>query len=217
MLRPVLVLVVAAAIAGCTSGGEPAKAPAGPGTTPPEPTGSQGGGPPLPGLTDTLYLLVAPHASGKPPTSAGSWSADVPASSDPLAAPLEWRLPPVRLATYTVTGSVWVEVQGPVYATSPDCFWAPSLAALDGQGNGVVAFGCIAEPLAVGPGVRRLDFSILLTADDLEPTRLTFGLSAASVIPPGSSVQVLASSAEHPSRVTVAGLQVPLDTTTYAW
>lgn len=210
-------------LAGCSTGQEVAIE-----TPTPSATSSSAAAsvaPPVPLLTDTLYLLDAPHMAATLNARTEPFRSPVPSAADQVsgilgASPiLKWSMPRPNLTALAGSAIIWVDVQGFVAhqdATNP-CFWQLSLR-LDRDDGGFYATsaGCVEEPAVVPEGIRAIEFAFegidvsSFVGEELSIQLTTTALAAA----PGATVSALSGSLEHDSRLTVVGIQVPLDTQT---
>ncbi len=178
-------------------------------------------------VTDTMYLLDAPHMTASAPLGA-VFRTPVPSVFDGItsggsAAPLvEWSLPRDGLRVLEGNATLWVEVQGTV--TNPNvpfsggeaCFWSVMIGAHRSDG-GYSSYGtCLDEPTVVPPGVRELKVEFpAFDASEIIGESLFVAIGNSGLYGNGASVDVLSGSAEYPSRLSLRGLTLPLDTQTY--
>lgn len=182
--------------------------------------------PPAP-TSDTMYLLDAPHMVASPP-SGPTVRTPVPSLFDDLAPGLgsasfvEWSLPRDQLGVLEGNLTFWVEVRGSVvnpnvpFFGGTACFWNVMLLAYrsDGGYNGVG--NCADEPNVVPEGVRefRVEFGAI-DISDVAGDVLAVRVSTSGIYSDGATVDLLAGSPEHASRLALRGLTLPLDTQTY--
>lgn len=181
----------------------------------------------LPGpepTSDTMYLLDAPHMQAAPPAGP-TVRAAVPSLADQLqasgGAEAEWTFPRDQLRVLEGNLTFWVEVRGSVlnpnvpFGGGTSCFWTALLLVKDGNASSGVG-NCADEPNVVPEGVReiRIGFGAADIGDVVGDT-LAVRLSNSGVYSGQATVEVLAGSPEHASRLALRGLSLPLDTQTY--
>ncbi len=180
---------------------------------------------PVPVLTDTLHLLDAPHLAATLNPQSSAFRAPIPSAADSFGGllgvnpTLKWSLPRPNMTALAGSAVVWVEVQGTVVhqdATNP-CFWLLTLR-LDSDDGGIYqqSGGCVEEPTVVPEGIRPVQFTFEgVDFSGFEAETLSFQLSTtAAPLAPGASVTALTGTLEYDGLLTIAGLQVPLDTQT---
>ena len=219
MLRLAVGAVCLTLLAGCSA--SPPQEPA----STPTPSSATMGPPPAPiARTDTLHLLDAPHMAGALPQGGATVRTPVPsdvnnAQGAPIPAPA-WTLPRPGLAELKVDLHLVVDVEGVV--TNPprgagNCFWAIDffLRHADGSEDGAGSY-CRSEQPVVPAGVRALDFAFALAPDAAPLPGDLFGVRVATLgaYAPGGSVSILSGSADADSTLAIAGLQLPIGTTT---
>lgn len=187
-------------------------------------------------LTDTVHLLAAPHTAATLPIGLEEFATQVSTTS-PFNAPrlpttgngtnttwARWELPrPDHMDFVTGSGLFFVEFQGTTANAVPfdQCYWRISLVALQPTANtGVVSTGesqvCLPQSEALPSGIHELQVTFPgqpVPADAGD--RLVLTITSSATMTPGSSIVVLSGTPEHDSRVTLNGLQVPLDLQTY--
>lgn len=221
MNRPLLAtLIVSIALAGCSSGPEP-------GLEQPAASSSSSAPPTLPDIvrTDTLYLLDSPHLAGALPADGATIRTYVPTDLDSLEGAQvpewpKWTLPRPDLAELEVTIRLWIDVQGVV--TNPprgafNCFWSFAffIEHNDGTRTGLTNY-CSPEAPVVPTGIKMQERSFVVTPDLAvgRGDRLGFDLNTYGAYAPDASSDVLSSTAEFDSSLSIAGLQLPIDTQT---
>lgn len=212
-MRIFLLIVSVIALAGCSTN-SPAEQPSASTTTSVPLSPSIPQMPVGPILTDTLFLMEAPHLNGQRPTGADPYQGRVPFDADPLAIPLEWSMPYPSLSTITANGTLFFEVRGSAYSTTPECFWGVSMVAEAADGSGIGSAFCASEQFAVTPGIKQVDFAITLEVGNMLAEHLRLSVTTSGISPPGTTLILMAGSADYPSHLTIAGLQVPIDTQT---
>jgi hypothetical protein len=171
---------------------------------------------PPPPTTDTLHMVQAPHLAAAAPTGTEPIRHDVPTLYAADVKDLVWTMPRPDLAVLSAEIHLWVDVQGTVAngAANRSCFWEVNLRVIQADGSYHFIYGCAAEPDVPQPGVREvvveIDFDIAALAGDL----VGIGLQTEAILSPGASMTLLTGTSEYDSRVTIEGLQLPLDTTT---
>jgi hypothetical protein len=172
-----------------------------------------------------LHLLDAPHMAATLNARSQPFRSAVPSSADNfggilgLVEVLKWSMPRPNLTALAGSAIIWVDVQGPVAhqdATNP-CFWQLSMRLeRDDGGFYQVSGGCVEEPAIVPEGIRAIEFAFEgVDFSTFEGQTLSIVLTTTAVAnAPGSTVSAMSGSIENDSRVTVVGLQVPLDTQT---
>ena len=171
--------------------------------------------------TDRLYLLDAPHMAGTIPAGGAEHRTLLPSYLVTDEDPPLWTLPRPELGVYHVTASLWVDVQGThANPNSPTggCFWIISLRI--SSDNGFYAWGseCPAhEAATVAPGIRELQVTFpAIDVADVPGNQVSLLVTGGSgTSSPGSTIELLSGSAEHPSWLAIEGMQLPLDTQTY--
>lgn len=219
---PTLLVLLTAALAGCSGGGSDDGATPAPmsgslsSTTPPPP--------PLP-TSDTLHFLIAPDMAPALPEGSAESATPVTVGNfgqggggqGPDNEGAEWRHV-VEARTNATAGEVhiWIQVketllQQPDNQAFPQCSWAltvelgADLAPIE---------ACIQEPPGpVNPGTKELVFQLILDSPvELEANetimvrleRAGFSLS------PNNAVDALSGSADHDSRIVLKGLREPI-------
>lgn len=227
MLRFVALSVLLLGLAGCFSGspgsqdGSSDRLTSSAAVAPPSP-------PPVV-RTDTLHLLDPPHMAGLLPDGGELIRTYVPTDVDNLEGPVvvpDWSLPRPSLDTLEVTLSLVVEVQGtvtnpprPAIGPAPlsSCFWSVGffLQHADGSRTGMTNY-CRNEGQVLSPGIQTLEQRFLLTPDApfLPGDQFGFHLDTYGIYGPDSGVYILSGTPEHDSTLTIAELQLPLDTRT---
>lgn len=209
-------LLLAVALSGCgddtADGGGPVASSSSASSAPPPP--------PLP-TSDTLHFLAAPEMATALPS--GGTEATTPVTvgnfgqqgNQPEGA--EWRHT-VERPTNVTEGEVriWIEVKETLFHTpdspaTPSCTWSLTVAV--GADNGELQT-CVQEPAGpINPGTKELVFALAIaTPIELEANetitvrleRSGFSLSA------NNAVDALSGSAEHDSRIRLAGLREPI-------
>lgn len=177
--------------------------------------------------TDAMYLLAPPHMTASPPDGETFRTLLPSYVEGSLPAPLgtseriEWQLPRGGLRVLDGNLTFWAEIRGAV--TNPNipfngtaCFWSVTILAYADDG-GFHAYGnCLDEPAVIPEGIRemRWDFSGL-DMSGVTGDILAVSIASSGIYGDGSSVEILWGSREHPSRLAVRGLALPLDTETY--
>lgn len=204
-------------LAGCSSSPDPPGAQASSSSSPPsilvfeEP----------PPKTDRLYLLDAPHLAGTLPANGPEYRTPLPSGLDTSQETLLWTLPRPQLDVFHVTASLWVDVQGTHAnhgAPTGACFWVIILRVESDNGFSGWASECPAQEAAiVAPGIRELQVTFpVMDVGDVEGDEVSLWITAGSdTESPGSTIELLTGSAEHPSWMAIEDLQLPLDTRTY--
>jgi hypothetical protein len=218
MMRVVaLVSCLLMALAGCSSGPASDEATPSSVTTSSSATVLTFNAPPP--LTDTLHLLDAPHLAATLPEGGEEIRVPIPSSAGVSGTEVRWSLPrPTGLNSISANLTFWVEVQGTVLNNEPTgCFWYVVLTVDTGDGLSSLADPmCASEPAVVPPGVRQLTLfnSGSFDISGASGATIKVEVSVSSSVAPGASVALLAGTSEHDSSVTIAGLQLPLDTQT---
>lgn len=223
-MRPLWVMLVSAAlVAGCLS---PAPHGPGPEDTPspsspaPTRTSEPGVQPLAAGMTDTLFLLEPPHMAGRLPGDGAGLRIPVESYSTVVAGGGDgvlWSMPRPDLASLSGNATIFVEVQGTVLQSplTQGCFWQVLLRLDGADGISAATGACVAEDTLIQPGVRELRVAWSgLDVAGLEGDQVGLSLVANGEKAPGATIEVLAGTAEHPSRLSLRGLAVPLDTRT---
>lgn len=170
--------------------------------------------------TDTLFLLDPPHLAGQLPGGDATIRTQVPSDLYPGNVPLPtWVLPRPAVPELVTSISIWVEVQGVVtnYANpTGGCFWFVALHFEDESGPlNNVASACAPEPGIVPEGIREVVIDVPETdIQNLAGVRLAATVVTYGTYTPGARADILSGTADHPSAITIAGLQLPIDTQT---
>ncbi|MHB1261078.1 MAG: hypothetical protein ACYC2H_05120 [Thermoplasmatota archaeon] len=217
---PVFLVLLTAALAGCSGGGDDSGAP----TTAPSASLSSTAPPPPPLPTsDTLHFLAAPDMAPALPAGSGESATPVTVGNfgqngqgrDETGA--EWRYV-VERPTNVTAGEVhvWIQVketllQQPDSQAIPQCSWSLTVA-IGADTTPIEA--CINEPAGpVNPVTKELVFQLIvgepieLEANETITVRLEragFSLSA------NNAVDALSGSPDHDSLIRLAGLKEPI-------
>lgn len=207
-MRLLAALGIALLLAGCANG------------TPREPepslTGSSSAtatSPPIQEVarfTDTLYLTKGGKFDVAVPGQAEGFRLRMAPDSEPTSADLRWTMDRPDLATITANGTFWYEITGAVYNSGNDCFIGVQLFLEDGS-SGAVTTHCIAGPVTPTSGIYRVDFGFTWPIDSLQGDEFGLLVGASAVYGLDGDVSLLGGSLEHPSHLTIAGLQLPLE------
>lgn len=216
MRTTVLLASLALLLAGCSDGGDP------PVAAPPTASASSSTGPappPVP-VTDTLHLLAGPRMTTVPPTGSDERTpvgfGDGGPDGNQAGAAL-WAHQVTRPANVTAAEvHVWVDVKEqlvdvPGTPLREACTWR--LETRIGQDQEPIV-SCVNEPAGVVPvGVKELVFNLVLQGPiELEANEtVSITLSRSAFSPsPNNSVDALAGSPDHDSRVVLKGLREPV-------
>jgi hypothetical protein len=208
-------------LAGCSSGPEASTEPSAPAPTV---ATTLGASPTTPLVTDTLHFLAFPAMTQQPPDDYAELRFPVPGFNDVLQSGASAGTVNQHVWSYDlpqdlvgVFGNVtfWVEVKGTVL-NNPNpgaggCFW--EFRILTGEIDDGNFSPCVVEGTTVAPGLRAITFPIDLPGAswpagkhvDFEFYTQDFGRD------PDAKVELLTYSIDHDSRMSIAGLRLPLD------
>ena len=222
MAKPVSMLALGLLLlAGCSTSPEESLAePTGPAPT----VTTTLGAPTAQRFTDTLHFLAFPAMTQQPPDDFAELRFPVPGFNDVLQSGASAGAVNQHVWSYDlpqdlvgVVGNVtfWVEVKGTVL-NNPNpgaggCFW--QFRILTGDIDDGNFSPCVVEGTTVAPGLRAITFPIDLPSVtwpagkhlDFEFYTQDFGRD------PDAKVEMLTYSIDHDSRMSIVGLQLPLD------
>ena len=179
--------------------------------------------------TDTMYLLGSPHMSatlpGGPtlrtalPSFQDAFEGSLLGTNSSIGVP--WTLPRGGLQVLEGNATLWIEVKGTV--TNPNtvyagggCFWNVFLRAEADDGGYSGSVECLDEPTVVSPGIRQLNVTFdAVDVRGIVGDTLSIAVYTSGVYGSDASVELLSGSVEFPSRLSLRGLALPLDTQTY--
>jgi hypothetical protein len=216
MLRPlVAAALLVLSLSGCSSGPETQ------GPTTPGPTFTATAQPVADQVvrTDTMHFLDAPHMTGSVPTASEPLRVPLKpiAANDPRSSIVVWSLPrPQGLGLLEVEFHLFIEVEGTFVNADPgggDCFWNATLHVRDADSSTWIV-ECGAEGPLVQPGIRELRFVGQNDISQVGGGELQVELLMAAPPTPGAAAFLLTGTPDHDSSLTIAGLQLPIDTQT---
>lgn len=179
--------------------------------------------------TDTMYLLASPHMSAMPldgptvrtplPSFQDAFEASLLGANSSIGVP--WKLPRDGLQVLEGNATLWIEVQGTV--TNPNtpyagggCFWNVFLRAEADDGGYSGSVQCLDEATVVSPGVRVLNVTFdAIDVRGVVGDTLSMAVYTSGIYGSDATVELLSGSVEFPSRLSLRGLALPLDTQTY--
>jgi hypothetical protein len=179
--------------------------------------------------TDTMYLLGSPHMSAALPVGPtvrtplpsyrDAFEASLAQGNSNLGVP--WTLPRDGLQVLEGNATLWIEVKGTV--TNPNtpyagggCFWNVFLRAEASDGGYSGSVECLDEPTVVPAGVRALNVTFdAIDVRGVVGDTLSIAVYTSGIYGSDATVELLSGSAEHPSRLSLRGLALPLDTETF--
>lgn len=179
--------------------------------------------------TDTMYLLGSPHMSAAEPRGQ-TIRTPLPSFPDAFQGSLlgtnsslgvAWTLPRGGLQVLEGNATLWIEVRGRV--TNPNtpyagggCFWNVFLRAEADDGGYSGSVECLDEPTTVPPGVRALNVTFdAIDVRGVVGDTLSIAVYSSGIYGADATVELLSGSVEFPSRLSLRGLALPLDTQTY--
>jgi hypothetical protein len=169
--------------------------------------------------TDTMHFLDAPHMTGLPPTSGEAVRVPLKPidAADTQASFVRWTLPrPADLGLLDIEIRLFIEVQGSFANADPgggDCFWSAALY-VKGSDDSTWAVLCAGEGPLVQPGIREVTLTGSQDISLVPGGELEFSLLMATPPTPGSAAFLLTGTPDQDSRMTLVGLQLPIDTQT---
>lgn len=222
MRGAVVLLSLAFLLAGCSGDGGGDGSAGGSVSAPSTSATSTGPAPPPVPRTDTLHFLLAPAMTPVPPTGSDERSPVLTGFNGPGGGQQEtgasWSYQ-VTERTNVTAGEVrvWVEIKEQMLPSvfgnpfDPPCTW--ELTTTLGAGGAEIE-NCLNEPPGpIAPGIKELVFTLVLESPSgLEPGQtitVTLERTAFSASP-NNAVDALSGSAEHDSRIRLAGLKEPV-------
>lgn len=224
--RAVLLLSLAALVAGCASPSAPVAEP----TPTAEPTFTVVGDNEIPAivLTDTLHVLAQPDVTTRAPDSYTDLRVPVPSIGDipgMLVAEASgasvdgrWQHPlPEGITGVVGTATFWVDVRGTVLNNpnplAEGCFWQFRFITGGAQTGNSHFAPCVKENATVPEGLRQVTFTFDLPNVAVAPGGvLDFDFYTGDAgRAPDATIDLLTGSIVHDSRIEIVGLQLPVD------
>lgn len=211
------VALVVLLIAGCSDPSTPDS------PTAPTQTVATSTAPPPPIIrTDDLHLVEAPHLVGTLHTSPVEVRTPIVKTGlNEVAMSAEWSLPAPEMTDLRATLHVFIDIQGVVSAASTKptlCFLGVAMAIEHADGTRDTLTSYCRGSYAVAPmGVQEHVFDVPQTLDALPVPgdRLVFHVEIIGTFAPGATAEVVSGTPETDSKLTIQGLQIPIDTETY--
>lgn len=207
-MRLVSSVVIAILLAGCSSGGgeigNPSPTSSSVTTTAPPPIVE------VPAFTDTQYLQANGKFTVASPSESDGFRIRMAPDSELAETDLKWTMDRPELSTITANGTLWYEITGAVYNTGNDCFIGIQLFVEDSSG-GAVTTHCVSGTAIAAPGIYHADFTFTWPIESLQGNDFGLSVGVGAIYGLDGDVSLLGGSTLHPSHLTIAGLQLPLE------